>query len=120
MGLLALGTPLTWEQTKPLADHIRDHGITQFLNTWDRWKDKAGKGLLWGDEVSLRFLVLGTSRTLILGQIEYMVASFDDEQKMARLSLRQTEILKKLKSVTLDPALEKFKPSEWYVSDVLL
>ncbi|XAO27737.1 hypothetical protein I312_106598 [Cryptococcus bacillisporus CA1280] len=94
MGLLALGTPLTWEQTKPLADHIRDHGITQFLNTWDRWKDKAGKGLLWGDE------------------IEYMVASFDDEQKMARLSLRQTEILKKLKSVTLDPALEKFKPSE--------
>ncbi|OXM75866.1 glutamate-cysteine ligase catalytic subunit [Cryptococcus neoformans Bt63] len=94
MGLLALGTPLTWEQTKPLADHIRDHGITQFLNTWDRWKDKAGKGLLWGDE------------------IEYMVASFDDEQKTARLSLRQTEILSKLKSVTLDPALEKFKPSE--------
>lgn len=67
MGLLALGTPLTWEQTKPLADHIRDHGITQFLNTWDRWKDKAGKGLLWGDEVSLRFLVLETLRTLILG-----------------------------------------------------
>lgn len=55
MGLLALGTPLTWEQTKPLADHIRDHGITQFLNTWDRWKDKAGKGLLWGDEVSAAF-----------------------------------------------------------------
>ena len=51
MGLLALGTPLNWEQTKPLADHIRSHGITQFLNTWDRWKDVSGKGLLWGDEV---------------------------------------------------------------------
>lgn len=48
-----------------------------------------------------------------------MVASFDDEQKTARLSLRQTEILNKLKSVTLDPALEKFKPSEWYVSGTL-
>ncbi|TYJ53383.1 hypothetical protein B9479_005983 [Cryptococcus floricola] len=92
MGLLALGTPLNWEETKPLAEHIRDHGITQFLSTWDQWKDKAGKGLLWGDE------------------IEYMVASFDDEHKAARLSLRQTEILEKLKSVTLDPALEKFKP----------
>jgi glutamate--cysteine ligase catalytic subunit len=52
MGLLALGTPLNWEETKPLAEHIRCHGITQFLNTWDRWKDITGKGLLWGDEVS--------------------------------------------------------------------
>lgn len=51
MGLLALGTPLNWEQTKPLADHIRNHGITQFLVTWDRWKNVTGKGLLWGDEV---------------------------------------------------------------------
>ncbi|KAK8858883.1 hypothetical protein IAR55_003114 [Kwoniella newhampshirensis] len=93
MGLLALGTPLTWDETKPLAEHIRNHGITQFLNTWDRWKDKTGKGLLWGDE------------------IEYMVASFNDENKQARLSLRQTEILEKLQSVTLDPSLEKFKPA---------
>jgi len=55
MGLLALGTPLNWEETKPLAEHIRYHGITQFLNTWNRWKDITGKGLLWGDEVSLAF-----------------------------------------------------------------
>lgn len=54
MGLLALGTPLNWEETKPLAEHIRYHGITQFLNTWDRWKDITGKGLLWGDEVSFK------------------------------------------------------------------
>lgn len=52
MGLLALGTPLDWPETKPLAEHIRNHGITQFLNTWKRWKDRSGEGLLWGDEVS--------------------------------------------------------------------
>jgi len=52
MGLLALGTPLDWPETKPLAEHIRTHGITQFLHTWDQWKDRTGKGLLWGDEVS--------------------------------------------------------------------
>lgn len=52
MGLLALGTPLDWPATKPLAEHIRRHGITQFLHTWNRWKDSPGKGLLWGDEVS--------------------------------------------------------------------
>jgi glutamate--cysteine ligase catalytic subunit len=60
MGLLALGTPLNWQETKPLAEHIRHHGITQFLNTWDRWKDTTGKGLLWGDEVGLGLFDRGT------------------------------------------------------------
>ncbi|KAK1925719.1 glutamate-cysteine ligase-domain-containing protein [Papiliotrema laurentii] len=94
MGLLALGTPLDWPETKPLAEHIRYHGITQFLHTWKRWKDVSGKGLLWGDE------------------IEYMVVACDDEAKKALLSLRQTEILQKLQSVTLDPKLERYKPKE--------
>ncbi|CAK9780515.1 GCS-domain-containing protein [Cutaneotrichosporon oleaginosum] len=92
MGLLALGTPLDWPDTKPLAEHIRNHGITQFLNTWKRWKDRSGEGLLWGDE------------------IEYLVASMDTAQHKAYLSLRQSEILEKLQHATVDPALEKVKP----------
>lgn len=51
MGLLSLGTPLHWDQAKHFADHVRSHGITQFLNTWDRLKDRFGDELLWGDEV---------------------------------------------------------------------
>lgn len=51
MGLLYLGTPLTWDEAKKHADHVRYHGITQFLHTWDRLKDKNGDELLWGDEV---------------------------------------------------------------------
>lgn len=51
MGLLSLGTPLEWEQAKHFAEHVRSHGITQFLNTWDRLKDRSGDELLWGDEV---------------------------------------------------------------------
>ncbi|KAJ7084345.1 glutamate-cysteine ligase catalytic subunit [Mycena belliarum] len=80
MGLLFLGTPLTWEDVKKHADHVRFHGITQFLHTWDRLKDRHGDELLWGDE------------------IEYMVVALDDERKTASLSLRQTEILEKLSS----------------------
>ena len=34
-----------------------------------------------------------------LMKLEYMVAVFDDEEKIAKLSLRQTEILAKLNSV---------------------
>ncbi|KAG6866759.1 hypothetical protein C0991_011418 [Blastosporella zonata] len=81
MGLLYLGTPLTWDEAKKYADHVRFHGITQFLNTWDRLKDRQGDELLWGDE------------------IEYMVISFDEAQKNAKLSLRQTEILAKLSTI---------------------
>lgn len=51
MGLLALGTPLTWDEAKAYADHVRAHGITQFLSIWDRLKDRHGDELLWGDEV---------------------------------------------------------------------
>lgn len=51
MGLLSLGTPLPWADAKQYADHVRQHGITQFLNIWDRLKDRQGDELLWGDEV---------------------------------------------------------------------
>jgi len=43
------------------------------------------------------------------------VAAFDDAKRSALLSLRQTEILMKLQSVTLDPGLEKLKPKGWCV-----
>jgi hypothetical protein len=42
MDLLSLHTPLPWEDTKKLADHIRFHGITQFLHRWDQVKDRYG------------------------------------------------------------------------------
>ncbi|KAF8829034.1 hypothetical protein HHX47_DHR3001132 [Lentinula edodes] len=88
MGLLSAGTPLSWDDTKKVADHIRSHGITQFLHIWDRLKDKNGDELLWGDE------------------IEYMVVVLDDKTKNAKLSLRQTEILTKLSSIVNNLSLE--------------
>ena len=51
MGLLALGTPLAWQDAEKFADHVREHGITQFLHIWDKLKGRVGDGLLWGDEV---------------------------------------------------------------------
>ncbi|KDQ21139.1 hypothetical protein BOTBODRAFT_25566 [Botryobasidium botryosum FD-172 SS1] len=84
MGLLFQGTPLNWEDTKKFAEHVREHGIAQFLHIWDRLKDRDGDPLLWGDE------------------IEYMVVAFDDSGKNAKLSLRQTEILEALANVVID------------------
>lgn len=52
MGLLAEGTPYSWSEAKKHSDHVRAHGITQFLQIWARLKDRTGDVLLWGDEVS--------------------------------------------------------------------
>ncbi|ODN74165.1 hypothetical protein L202_07617 [Cryptococcus amylolentus CBS 6039] len=93
MGLLVEGTPLSWDEIKPLAEHIRYHGITQFINIWDRTKGRICTEFLWGDE------------------IEYMVACLDDEHKTARLSLRQS-------SVTLD-RLRDESLSRTYIADAM-
>ncbi|BGP33010.1 glutamate--cysteine ligase [Rhodotorula toruloides] len=80
MGLLALGTPLVWSEAKKHADYVREHGIEQFLNIWERLKYRTGDRLLWGDE------------------IEYLVISYDEANRNACLSLRQTEILQDLQA----------------------
>ena len=52
MGLLSLGTPLTWPETKQYADHVRKHGIQQFLHIFNKLKDRENDCLKWGDEVN--------------------------------------------------------------------
>lgn len=78
MGLLSEGSPLTWEETKKLANHVREHGVKQFINLYKRLRDRQGDVLKWGDEV------------------EYVIVKFDSEKKQAKLSLRAKEILDEL------------------------
>lgn len=52
MGLLSEGSPLSWEETKKLSPHVREHGIEQFINLFRRLKNRHGDVLKWGDEVS--------------------------------------------------------------------
>ena len=51
MGLLSEGSPLSWEETKRHADHVRKHGIIQFINQYKRLKERKKDVLYWGDEV---------------------------------------------------------------------
>lgn len=52
MGLLSEGSPLSWEETKALAEHVRQHGIEQFINLYSKLRDRTGDVLKWGDEVN--------------------------------------------------------------------
>lgn len=86
MGLLTEGSPLTWEETKKYSQHVREHGITQFINLYKRLRDRQGDVLKWGDEV------------------EYIIVRFDDEKREAKVSLRAKDILTKLNEKELmDP-----------------
>ncbi|KAH8292703.1 hypothetical protein KR018_003228 [Drosophila ironensis] len=78
MGLLSEGSPLSWEETKALADHVREHGVNQFINLYHRLKDRQGDILKWGDEV------------------EYIIVKFDDEKRVARVALRAQDLLAEL------------------------
>ena len=51
MGLLSEGSPLSWEETKKHADHVRKHGIQQFINQYQKLKKREKDVLYWGDEV---------------------------------------------------------------------
>ncbi|XP_012264926.1 glutamate--cysteine ligase catalytic subunit [Athalia rosae] len=86
MGLLTEGSPMSWEDTKDLSDHVRKHGIVQFINLYKRLRDRQGDILKWGDEV------------------EYVLVKFNDEEKTAKVSLRAEEILNTLNEKELqDP-----------------
>ncbi len=52
MGLLSVGKPLNWQETKKYADQIRKRGIKQFINIHRKLKDRKNDCLKWGDEVS--------------------------------------------------------------------
>jgi hypothetical protein len=109
MGLLSLGTPLAWNDAKKYADHVREHGITQFLHIWDKVKDRCGDELLWGDEVCLPCPIHPRysdrpNACISYIQIEYMVVAFDNAERNAKLSLRQSEILAKLQQIVDDIA----------------
>jgi DNA-binding ferritin-like protein (Dps family) len=75
MGLLKVGVPKTWEESKKDLGYIRKAGIRQFISTYNRVKDLKGDELLWGDE------------------IEYGIFHVETKSKKIRLSLRAKEIM---------------------------
>lgn len=66
MGLLSEGTALTWTEVQQHCEHVRQHAIIQFINIYNRLKDRQNDCLKFGDE------------------IEYILIKFDHEKKTAR------------------------------------
>lgn len=84
MGLLSLGTPLDWDDALGYLRHVKEQGILQFLNIWNKVKTRTRDELIWGDE------------------IEYILIVFDHDQKKVLLSLEAQDILEKLNQTECD------------------
>lgn len=78
MGLLSLGTPLTWEEAAKYADHVRANGIEQLINAFKKVRNRPEDGLRWGDEV------------------EYVLVKVDPARKLARVNARGEQVLEAL------------------------
>ena len=51
MGLLTVGRPLSWEESKKYADKVRHDGVAQFIAAYKRLRDRKDDELKFGDEV---------------------------------------------------------------------
>ena len=56
MGLLILGSALSWAETRRYVRYVRQAGIEQFLNVFSVHKDAQSVPLVWGDEVIIHIL----------------------------------------------------------------
>ncbi|CAG2175294.1 unnamed protein product, partial [Oppiella nova] len=63
MGLLSNGEPLNHSETKKYAEHVRRHGIKQFIHIYNHNKHRIDRCFKWGDE------------------IEYVIVRFDHKNK---------------------------------------
>mmetsp|Transcript_10903 Transcript_10903/g.33424 ORF Transcript_10903/g.33424 Transcript_10903/m.33424 type:complete len:721 (-) Transcript_10903:921-3083(-) len=78
MGLLSHGKPLSWEESAPHREKVKNDGVTQFLNAYEKTKDRYREHLKWGDEV------------------EYQLVKMDPQARRARLCLRAPELIAQL------------------------
>lgn len=81
MGLLSLGTPYNWSDVQPVIQHVKHHGIKQFLNIYHSVKVRRLDNALWGEE------------------LEFIVVKFDQEHKKVTLLLDADKTLKKLQDL---------------------
>ena len=78
MGFLEAGEPIPWKESLDLIAYVREHGVTQFLNVYNKVKTVTNEDLLWGDE------------------LEYGVLCLDSNAGTVKISLRGAEILQDL------------------------
>ncbi|GMM38762.1 glutamate--cysteine ligase [Saccharomycopsis crataegensis] len=86
MGLLSLGTPLSFTEGEKHVEHVHTRGIADLIKSFKINYDRSNEKFLWGDE------------------LEYMLINFNREKKTATLDVEHDYILS-----NFDEGTEKYK-----------
>ncbi|CCH42120.1 Glutamate-cysteine ligase [Wickerhamomyces ciferrii] len=78
MGLLSLGTPLPWEESRQYSNHIRSNGLEQLINMFNAASKRQDDPFLWGDE------------------LEYILVQFNNNTHRAKINIDKDYILEDL------------------------
>lgn len=84
MGLLTVGLPLSWKDSQRYIEYIKKHGIEQFINLYNHYRNKCCDTFKWGDE------------------LEYILAIVPPKERTVLLSLRSKEIRAQCKANIAD------------------
>lgn len=84
MGLLSLGTPLTWFESRQYNEHVKKNGVQQLLYIFKAAGSRKNDILLWGDE------------------LEFMLCQFDEKKKNVMLTVKDDDVLKILNTEELE------------------
>ena len=87
MGLLTVGQPLSWSHSLPYLSYIKKHGVIQFLNVWNKHKNRCGDQFKWGDEIEYILVYAPTDNNIIDNTHQGK-----NPNKECKLSLRSSEI----------------------------
>ena len=76
MGKTVDGETLSWKELEQMSSYIREHGIAQFINVYNKYKDIKGDAMYWGEEV------------------EYMMVFMDDTNRTVKVALMGKDLVK--------------------------
>ncbi|ANZ74573.1 BA75_01356T0 [Komagataella pastoris] len=78
MGLLSLGTPYSWFESRSYCDHVKKNALEQLYHCFEAAKNRSDDKYFWGDEV------------------EYMVVHMDAKARKAQLSIDEDHVFSEL------------------------
>ena len=80
MGLLTIGTPLAWEESRQYNNYVHKQGVEQLLQMFKKTWKRDNDPLYWGDEVEYMMLDLDAADHNALLDInhDFIVTEFNE------------------------------------------
>lgn len=88
MGLLALGTPLHWNEGKKLSDHVKEHAIVQLLHSFAEARLRKEDKFLWGDEIEYMMVHMDGGRATLALEEDQVLSRLGDEGENHHLAVK--------------------------------